>query len=87
MNIIKDTVEFEKNFPLFAAVNRGARGKLFEDEANSFVHHEPDALDIARHQGRLIFLEYQGEGDVDSTALLVGKGITYDTGGLDIKST
>lgn len=43
-------------------------------------------LDIDRHQGQLIFLEYIGHGEIDSTALLVGKGITYDTGGLDIKS-
>ena len=83
MNIIKDTAEFEKNFPLFAAVNRGARGQLLDVDAILY----PAVLDIARHQGRLIFLEYQGEGDIDSTALLVGKGITYDTGGLDIKST
>lgn len=45
------------------------------------------SLDVERHQGRLIFLEYTGEGKINSTALLVGKGITYDTGGLDIKST
>ncbi|CAF0753980.1 unnamed protein product [Adineta steineri] len=41
---------------------------------------------IERHQGRLIFLEYTGEGEINSTALLVGKGVTYDTGGLDIKT-
>lgn len=41
---------------------------------------------VQRHQGRLIFLDYQGEGDIDSTVFLVGKGMTYDTGGLDIKS-
>ena len=41
---------------------------------------------IDRHQGRLIFLEYTGEGEINSTAMLVGKGVTYDTGGLDIKS-
>ncbi|CAF4455692.1 unnamed protein product, partial [Rotaria magnacalcarata] len=35
---------------------------------------------------RLIFLEYIGEGEIDTTALLVGKGITFDTGGLDIKA-
>ncbi len=42
-------------------------------------------LVVDRHQGRLIFLEYTGEGDIDTTALFVGKGITFDTGGLDIK--
>jgi leucyl aminopeptidase len=40
---------------------------------------------VDRHKGRLIFLEYKGEGEINSTALFVGKGITYDTGGLDIK--
>lgn len=49
--------------------------------------NEGISSDVERHQGRLIFLEYTGEGEIDSTALLVGKGITYDTGGLDIKST
>ncbi|CAF1027139.1 unnamed protein product [Adineta ricciae] len=67
INIIKDQNEIDKDFPLFAAVNRAARG-------------------IDRHQGRLIFLEYTGEGEINSTAMLVGKGVTYDTGGLDIKT-
>jgi leucyl aminopeptidase len=40
---------------------------------------------VDRHQGRLIFLEYTGEGEINTTALFVGKGITFDTGGLDIK--
>ncbi|CAF1040771.1 unnamed protein product [Rotaria sordida] len=67
INIIKDKNEFEKNYPLFAAVNRAANN-------------------IDRHQGQLIFLEYQGQGEINSTLLLVGKGVTYDTGGLDIKT-
>ncbi|XP_067658006.1 putative aminopeptidase W07G4.4 isoform X2 [Haliotis asinina] len=41
---------------------------------------------VERHQARLIFLEYDGEGDTDKTIFLVGKGITYDTGGADIKA-
>lgn len=40
---------------------------------------------VDRHHGRLIFLEYVGEGEINTTVMLVGKGITYDTGGLDIK--
>jgi len=67
VEVVKDKKEFEKNFPLFAAVNRAASS-------------------VDRHQGRLIFLEYNGEGEIDTTALLVGKGITFDTGGLDIKA-
>lgn len=67
VEIVKDKKEFEKKFPLFAAVNRASAV-------------------VDRHQGRLIFLEYVGEGEINTTALLVGKGITFDTGGLDIKA-
>ncbi|CAF0923922.1 unnamed protein product [Adineta steineri] len=67
VDIIKDKKEFEKDFPLFAAVNRASTC-------------------VDRHHGRLIFLEYKGEGEINTTALLVGKGITFDTGGLDIKA-
>jgi len=40
---------------------------------------------VPRHAARLIFLEYVGEGTIDTTLMLVGKGITYDTGGADLK--
>ncbi|XP_069036931.1 putative aminopeptidase W07G4.4 [Lepisosteus oculatus] len=41
---------------------------------------------VVRHQARVIKLEYCGEGPIENTLLLVGKGITYDTGGADIKA-
>lgn len=41
---------------------------------------------VPRHQGRLIYLTYEGEGPIEKTLFLVGKGITYDTGGADIKA-
>lgn len=40
---------------------------------------------IERHKGRIIFLEYNPKEAVKETLLLVGKGITYDTGGNDLK--
>ncbi|XP_070540427.1 uncharacterized protein [Ptychodera flava] len=40
---------------------------------------------VDRHRGRIIEMEYKGEGNPDTTLLLVGKGVTYDTGGADIK--
>lgn len=40
---------------------------------------------VHRHQGRIIYLEYTGE-DVTSTHMFVGKGVTYDTGGADVKA-
>jgi len=44
------------------------------------------ASTVARHDGRVLWLTYQGEGTVKRTVYLVGKGITYDTGGADIKA-
>jgi len=41
---------------------------------------------VERHSARLIFLEYQGKGEITKTLFLVGKGVTYDTGGADIKA-
>ena len=42
---------------------------------------------IPRHAGRIIFLTYEPPNPacVLETLLLVGKGVTYDTGGADIK--
>ncbi|CAB1319920.1 unnamed protein product [Coregonus sp. 'balchen'] len=37
-------------------------------------------------QARVIKLQYCGEGPIQHTLMLVGKGITYDTGGADIKA-
>jgi len=44
------------------------------------------AAKVPRHAGRVIWLEYEGSGPIESTLYLVGKGITYDTGGADIKA-
>lgn len=43
---------------------------------------------VERHQGRIIYLEYTPDdaSNVKETLLLVGKGVTYDTGGADIKA-
>jgi len=43
---------------------------------------------IERHQGKVVRLNYAAsdfDADKDETLYLVGKGITYDTGGADIK--
>ncbi|XP_043537305.1 putative aminopeptidase W07G4.4 [Chiloscyllium plagiosum] len=44
------------------------------------------AKDVERHRARVIELHYTGEGATDKTLMLVGKGVTYDTGGADIKA-
>ena len=43
------------------------------------------SLAVERHKPRVIHLEYVGEGPIERTLLLAGKGLTYDTGGADLK--
>ncbi|CAI2354741.1 unnamed protein product [Caenorhabditis sp. 36 PRJEB53466] len=40
---------------------------------------------VKEHQARLIRLEYVGEGETQDTLFVVGKGVTLDTGGCDLK--
>lgn len=67
VTVINDVETLNKEYPLFAAVNRAAKS-------------------VERHQGRIIFLEYTPPNPARKTLLLVGKGVTYDTGGADIKA-
>jgi len=67
VKVIADENILEKDYPLFAAVNRAASV-------------------IDRHKGRILQLQYDGEGPIKDTLLLVGKGVTYDTGGADVKA-
>ena len=43
------------------------------------------SFEVERHHPRLITLTYEGQGDIEQTLYLAGKGITYDTGGVDLK--
>lgn len=84
VDIVKDKKTFEKEYPLYAAVNRAASCECWARRSRWSITNG-DLLGVDRHHGRLIFLEYVGEGEINTTALFVGKGITFDTGGLDIK--
>merc|ERR1712071_686477 len=44
------------------------------------------ASGVSRHAGRIIYLRYKGSASAEKTVYLVGKGVTYDTGGADIKA-
>ena len=87
MEVISDLPTLEKEYPLFAAVNRCANGNkfffvlFFRQEFISFSFS-----DVPRHAGRVIYLRYKGSGPIEKTIYLVGKGVTYDTGGCDIKA-
>lgn len=45
------------------------------------------ARGATRNDPRLIVLEYTGDPKSKDTTMLVGKGVTYDTGGLNLKPT
>lgn len=67
LTIISELAVFQKEFPLFEAVNRAASV-------------------VPRHCGRIIYLEYAAPKTAKKTVILVGKGVSYDTGGADIKA-
>ncbi|XP_052865334.1 putative aminopeptidase W07G4.4 [Anopheles cruzii] len=67
VSVIEDPAVFERDYPLFQAVNRAAGT-------------------VKRHSGRIIFLEYKPPNAARKTVGLIGKGVTYDTGGADIKA-
>ncbi|KAK5909688.1 hypothetical protein CesoFtcFv8_003596 [Champsocephalus esox] len=60
--------------------------KVLEKEYPCLAAVNRCADSVPRHQGRVIKLQYCGEGPIQTTLMLVGKGITYDTGGADIKA-
>ncbi|MGE0142964.1 MAG: leucyl aminopeptidase family protein [Planctomycetota bacterium] len=41
---------------------------------------------VERHRPSVIRLEYRGSGPIERTLLFAGKGLTYDTGGADLKA-
>lgn len=43
------------------------------------------SLFVERHHPRVVRLQYEGEGPIERTVLLAGKGVVYDTGGADLK--
>lgn len=44
------------------------------------------SLPVERHRPCVIRLEYEPKGRIERTLLFAGKGLTYDTGGADIKA-
>jgi leucyl aminopeptidase len=43
------------------------------------------SLEVKRHHPRIVTLSYEGSGEIEQTLYFAGKGITYDTGGVDLK--
>ncbi|MFT6331518.1 MAG: leucyl aminopeptidase [Bermanella sp.] len=43
------------------------------------------SIEVERHRPRIIRMVYEPEGEITKTLLFAGKGITFDTGGADLK--
>lgn len=67
IRVVDALADLERDYPLFAAVNRAAAA-------------------VPRHRGCIVFVEYTPPEAARKSLLLVGKGVTYDTGGADIKA-
>ena len=39
----------------------------------------------SRQPAKLIIMEYRGRGKMEKPVVLVGKGVTFDTGGISLK--
>lgn len=60
---------------------------VLSQEYPLFAAVDRAARSVERHRGRIVYLTYEpSSGFVDKTLFLVGKGVTYDTGGADIKA-
>lgn len=68
------------------AVNLITDRQQIADEFPVFDAVARASYSVPRHHPRIIELEYQGEGPITKTLMLVGKAVTYDTGGADIKT-
>ena len=53
---------------------------MFEDMYPCLAAVNRAASGVPRHDGRVIWLTYEPEGPIEKTLMLVGKGITIDTG-------
>lgn len=62
--------------------------QTFREQYPLFEAVDRAASVVERHRGRIMYLTYvpEDESAVNTTLLLVGKGVTYDTGGADIKA-
>lgn len=79
-HLAEQAVELGKNF-------RSVRVTVLdEDEMNNLSMHSLLSVSQGSAQpAKLVIFEYQGAGDDSKPVVLVGKGVTFDTGGISIK--
>ncbi|XP_059610477.1 putative aminopeptidase W07G4.4 [Phlebotomus argentipes] len=78
--------QFLKKMPSKLTCNIISDPVLLVKEYPLFSAVNRAAHSVERHRGQLIFLEYVPPQKARKTLMLVGKGVTYDTGGADIKA-
>jgi leucyl aminopeptidase len=44
------------------------------------------SMEVERHKPCVVTLDYRPEGEITRTVIVCGKGVTYDTGGADLKT-
>lgn len=59
---------------------------IFQEQYPLFAAVNRAAATVPRHRGCIIYLEYVPKEEATKTLMFVGKGVTYDTGGADIKA-
>lgn len=59
---------------------------IFRKDFPLFAAVDRAAQVIQRHNGRIVLLEYKPPNPAKKTLAFVGKGVTYDTGGADVKA-
>lgn len=80
MSVIEGQDELQKDYPLLHSVARAATA------VRTSVSTTLTSPKVPRHHARVVRIEYTGEGEPQTTLLLAGKGVTYDSGGVDIKT-
>ncbi|RCN30547.1 cytosol aminopeptidase family, catalytic domain protein [Ancylostoma caninum] len=84
---VKVSYEFQSAFPCGKVkVEVTDDQKVIEKEYPLMAAVNRCANTVKEHQARLVRLEYVGEGEIKDTYMMVGKGVTIDTGGCDLKT-
>lgn len=96
MGVTKDLGNLASNIctPTYLAEQAGEMAKKYGLKLSVLEEKDMETLGmgallaVARgsHQpAKLIVLEYHGQGDTEKPVVLVGKGVTFDTGGISLK--
>jgi len=73
-----------KDLPVKVTVQKD--GKKLQEDYPLLMAVARASLGVARHRPCVVRLEYTPKGKIEHTLLFAGKGLTYDTGGADLKT-